>query len=373
MSTGPFIASSEVPSLALAAAGDFHDNFQPEIRGLQNSTIGLALVDLTDGTPQYAANGQHTVEKHVFSLAKIAPLYAAFRLRERLRSQFQGDLAQDADDLVKAVKDAWGPTITKRAPGDFPDLKKIFDFSGDGPGRWQFRFKGFTQAEVTGPEDTATFWKALDDLHNSNEPSIPASIIDRHDFWARMKLMIRMSDNMAAGSVASDVSVAYVQGTMANDGFYSAQEHGLWLSNTYGYNSKSAGVESTKEDDTTAGATAKAVARYFTLLVQKRLVDAWSSDAMLYILKERANAGIGTTSLFTRAGGLPIGRVAFSKLGMPGGAGRNSEGAVVQYPLTTAAGGVVQVKYVAAALMRAGIDLSPEIRALDGYIRKVHA
>src|SRR5438270_921271 len=112
-------------------------------------------------------------------------------------------------------------------------------------------------------------WQELQALDDKHHGEIPKTVIDKLEFWDRMKLMVRMSDNMATGSVASEIGPAYLLGTLMNDGFWTPQTHGLWLSNTYGYDGKFMGFEG-KGDDITAGATAFAVADFFTLLYHKK-------------------------------------------------------------------------------------------------------
>jgi hypothetical protein len=373
MSTGPFITKGEVKSAGLAAAGDFHVNFQNEIKDLPR-TMGIALVDLTSGVPRYAVSQEH-VEKHVFSLAKIAPLFAAFRLRERLRNQFGGDPAKDSQELIAKIEKAWKAEVAAKVAGrmaapDFPNLKRIFDFSGPpAPGKWDFRFLG----EDTGSADRAELvWKFLKGLDRRYKGSIPDSEMAVLVFMHRLKLMVRMSDDMAAGSVASDIGLAYMFGVLTTEGLYSPGKHGLWLSNTYGFDKKFMGFEG-PGDDITAGATAFSVAEYFTRLFHmKTLVDKESCEQMLDILKERSGQGIGTFSRFLDTGGLPDGQVTHSKIGLWRPTGNTSEGAVIQSRITVG-GAPKDIKYIAVGLQDVGgNNMVKLIKKMDAYVKKVN-
>ena len=378
MSTGPFLAKGEVKAAGLADAGDFHKKFQDEVKKLPVGlrSAGIAIVDLTSGTPRYATTAQQHIDKHIFSLAKLAPLIAVFRLRERLRNQFATDSAKDSKELIAKIEKAWKPEVEAKvkhrmATPDFPRLDRIFDLSG-AAGRWSFNFIGEIASGTAA--DTAK-WKALqkieDEEYNSDLLSIPKKVIEPLNFMDRLKLTIRMSDNMSAGSVASDVGMAYMFGALTTEGLYTVGSnggHGLWLSNTYGFDKKNMGVEgSGSKGDLTSGGTAFSIAEYFTRLFHmKSLVDADGCKAMTEILKEKVSEGIGTASVLQRKGGLSKSRVTHSKIGI---GWSRSEGCVVEADITTKTGTAKRVRYIAVVLEVATANLPTVINMMDAYVK----
>lgn len=374
MSTGPFPAPGEVKRVLVRDEG-FHKEFQQAVRTLPGyGSMGIALVDLTGATPRYAATPQEHVDKHVFSVAKLAPLLAAFRLRERLRNQFGGDPARDSDELIAKVEKAWKPLVAAKVKGrmanpDFPNLRRVFDFSGPPtPGGWKFDFKG--DAAGTDAEREKLVWRYLGGLDDRHNGFIPKDEVDLLVFMHRLKLMVRMSDDMSAGSVASDIGMAYTFGVLTSEGLYNEPgRNGLWLSNTYGYDGKFMGFEGSGVQ-LTAGATAYAVAEYLTRLHLKTLVDKESSERMLFILRERSGAGLGTESRFH---GMAAGRVTHSKIGLWRPTGNTSEGAIVESTGPTSAGALKTVRYVAVGLQDVGgSNMIPLANRMDAFVRKTN-
>lgn len=374
MSTGPFPAPGEVKRV-LVRDEPFHRGFQDAIRTLPGyGSMGIALVDLTTATPRYAATPHEHLDKHVFSVAKLAPFLAAFRLRERLRNQFGSDPAKDSDELIAKIEKAWKPLVAARVKGrmaapDFPNLRKIFDFFGPPtPGSWKFNFKGDHAGHDAVREKLV--WKALGGLDRRHNGFLPKDEVDVLVFMHRLKLMVRMSDDMSAGSVASDVGMAYTFGVLTSEGLYNDKgKHGLWLSNTYGYDAKFMGFEGSGVQ-LTAGATAYSIAEYLTRLHLRTLVDTESSERMLDILKERSGRGLGTQSRFH---GLPTGRATHSKIGLWRPTGSTSEGAVVESDGKAPGGAPKTVRYIAVGLQDVGggnmFDL---VSRMDAYVKKVN-
>jgi hypothetical protein len=373
MSTGPFPAPGEVKRV-LVRDEVFHKGFQDAVRTLPGYTsMGIALVDLTNATIRYAATPQEHLDKHVFSVAKLAPFLAAFRLRKQLRTQFGGDPARTADELIARIEKAWKPLIAARVGGrvakpDFPNLRKIFDLDPPTPGAWKFDFRGDHMGHDAGREKLV--WKYLDALNDRHNGYLPTDEVDLLPFMHRLKLSVRMSDDMSAGSVASDVGLAYMFGVMVSEGLYNEKgRHGLWLSNTYGYDAKFSGFEGSGVQ-MTAGATAYSVAEYLTRLHLKTLVDRESSERMLDILKERSGRGIGTLSRFNR---LANSRVTHSKIGLWRPTGNTSEGAIVESTGRTADGREKTVRYVAVGLQDlGGARMLSLVRSMDAYVKRVN-
>src|SRR5262245_53587438 len=85
--------------------------------------MSFALVDLTraSSTPGKASSMDYAgindeKEQRAFSLAKIGVMFAAFRLRERVRAAASGLAAKDAGDLFQQLSAGWQRKIETRLP-----------------------------------------------------------------------------------------------------------------------------------------------------------------------------------------------------------------------------------------------------------------
>jgi hypothetical protein len=233
--------------------------------------MGIAVVDLTISsrtgkTPGFISYGgaEDNIERYAGSMPKIAAMYAAYRLRERLNNAAGALAATKAEDVIPEVEAAWKPVVSTaypKKPPDFPKLKRIFKVVG-GPGAWKFVFSNSNMD-----------YAALDAMH---ENAIPASM----GFRDRMKLSIGWSDNGATGSLVEDLGRQYINGALAAEGLYDRSSNkGLWLSGNY--DGVARGVWETKPDSGDAqGATAATVAAFLMLMDTDRLVDAESSKDM---------------------------------------------------------------------------------------------
>jgi hypothetical protein len=285
--------------------------------------MGIALADLTgigeDPDPGLSfsivsgANTNLETETAVGSLSKIAPMFAAFRLRERvgLAAAAVGSNAKDSDEVVENITSEWKPLVSKRIskpPQDFPNLKHMFDFSSAPP--WNPTFK-----------DGKKGWSSLDGYH---EKPTAATL----EFTERMKLMVRWSDNLAAGTCARDVGFQYMNASLADDGFAENRRNGiLWLGGDFGFTNTPPIMGpppwDNRGDATWVRANAKGILSFFTLLWTNRLVNKESSRAMRDILLERPGLGL-TTDLVLNT---PNVVRAFSKVGI---LATTSEGVIIE-------------------------------------------
>jgi hypothetical protein len=247
------------------------DDWVKDLAAKQFPSMGISVVDVslssrTGSTPGFLAYGgaQDDVDHYAGSLPKIAAMYAAYRLRERLTKAAAGLTDKTADEVIAKVEAAWKPIVSTAFPGkpaDFPKLKRIFSITG-GPGAWTFEFKNDNMS-----------WEALNARHGGRIPST-------RGFYDRMKLAIGWSDNGATGTCVEDIGRQYLNGALANDGFYDrGSQHGLWLSGNY--DGVESGAWEKKPDSVSAQtATAASVAWFLTLMETDRLVDADSSKDM---------------------------------------------------------------------------------------------
>jgi hypothetical protein len=243
------------------------------------TNMGIALADLTLRTRNLElanwidyAGVNDDKELFAASLVKIAALFAAYRLRERVREAAKSLGAAGGSDPLPRIEAAWKPKVANAIAGrppDFPKLDKIFSVSGPA-GAWTIDFS-----------DTGTPWADMEKLHAKGVPNLGSL-----GFRDRMNLMISESDNRAAGSCIRDIGFQYLNGALAAEGLYdSGNSRGLFLGG--GYDGGTVwGRE--KVVNTAQGATASAVAHMLVLLETDRLVDAQASHEMRWIM---AHAG----------------------------------------------------------------------------------
>ena len=109
--------------------------------------MGIALVDLTNVSENpppdrsfsvpFAANALLEKEFAVGSLSKIAPMFACYYLRWRVKMAASniGTTVTTIDDVVAKITKEWTPIVSKRvgqAARRLPQLKKIFNFAPHG-------------------------------------------------------------------------------------------------------------------------------------------------------------------------------------------------------------------------------------------------
>jgi hypothetical protein len=168
-------------------------------------------------------------------------MFAAFRLRENLSIAVNQTSAVTGEDALRTVAVDWKESVETAVPGgrpDFPQFNKIFNIAG-AKGGWQLTFSS--------------------------------------DFKKHMDLMIGHSDNRSASICIDRLGFQYINGALAADGLYSFQNGGLWLGGNYAGRNW---MPEPKTKLTHMGATARAVARFLTLLEDSRLVSPQASADM---------------------------------------------------------------------------------------------
>jgi hypothetical protein len=190
----------------------------------RNGKVSIALVNLStlaQLTAPRIAEFNSDNQTYAASLAKIAALYAAYQLKFDLNFTAMSSPGTFTQNRLNA-------------------LKKIFDVtnvSGVSPG-FKFEFKN-------------TFRSSLD----------------------------RICENCDATYVIGNLGFRFMASALWQSGLFDCHRGGLWLGATYGA-CRGVSRRSWHTDpigNTSHGATARAVAAYFTLLVQKRLIDSASS------------------------------------------------------------------------------------------------
>jgi hypothetical protein len=252
-------------------------------------SLTLALVDVTDpAAPVFAGiRAEDTV--FIASMAKIAALYAAFELRKRLQDAISGvPVATPVPALIAQVKKTWQPLIDAKKTKDaaafvgFPNLTDIFDITPSGAS-WSVTFT--TKGDIN----------TLADKESAQWPLLNG----KFGFKELLLLMASFSNNDAAARCITTLSYEYINGALVMAGLYDNGKGGLWLAAPYPHKPGAALTENlwmqeplNKDPNTTRRyqvSSAKAAAAMFTLLAQRKLVDATSSDEMLDFLQAGTN------------------------------------------------------------------------------------
>ena len=273
--------------------------------------MGVALVDIAKKYNLVCASN-FSKTGFAASLPKIAVMYAAFYLRERLRAmkgEFGGaSLAQIESTLRKEWKAGMKAAIPRQA-GDFPDITAIF-------ANTDFDFK----------------------------PKF------RQDLDAMMK----QSDNWAAGRCIHRVGYDYINGALTYGGLYSAADRsGFWIAGDYIPSSDKSNREGARIPGmgTSQAASAKAAAVLLVNLAREELINAIASQDMKSVMS-------GASSwVRQKMEAVHPGATVYGKVGLMGGKrGSTHDCAIVKYE---------SAHYVVVTLFGGMYDLEPLLVELD--------
>jgi hypothetical protein len=202
------------------------------------SQVGFAVADLSDHISRF---GGWNLDKPRYSgsVLKIAALFAALQLRERLNLAAKG---VRKDDLFKVATAEWFPRVSRSVAGEanFPQLDTIFWIKPDG------------EIEFT------------------------------MDFAGKLGLMVSYSDTASTGVCIRALGHQYINGALAAEGLYSAKTSGLWLGGDYAdtvYGNVPGG-------STWFAATPTKLLRFLDLLNSGHLVSASASDKMKRVMED---------------------------------------------------------------------------------------
>jgi hypothetical protein len=252
-------------------------------------SLNLALVDVTDSAAPVFAGIRAEDTVFIASMAKIAALYAAFELRKQLQDAISGvPIATPVPAMIAQVKKTWQPLIDAKKPKDaaafagFPNLTDIFDITPSGAS-WSVTFT--TKGDIN----------TLADKESAQWPLLSG----KFGFKELLFLMASFSNNDAAARCITTLSYEYINAALVVAGLYENGKGGLWLAAPYPHKPGAALTENlwmqeplNKDSNTTRRyqvSSAKAAAAMFTLLAQRKLVDATSSDEMLDFLQAGTN------------------------------------------------------------------------------------
>jgi len=182
-------------------------------------TLAGSLIDLT-GAPAKPAHASFFDGEtfYVGSLGKLFAMFAAYELRNRVRRIVEKAIDGGLDStksnwerpVIAAIGQAWKTPVAKgfagldtSFPGQFPELATIFEYGNFAPGAHvRFRQGGATPDEVNA-------------IGEFKRPT-PNMAFDE---W--IDLMIRFSNNFAAGRVITALRYPYINGVLREAGFQS--------------------------------------------------------------------------------------------------------------------------------------------------------
>ncbi|HEX4286319.1 MAG TPA: serine hydrolase, partial [Terracidiphilus sp.] len=243
---------------------------------------------------------------YVGSMAKLFAMYVAFELKARVEKQAKNMIAGGLSSATAGwenkvydeLKKSWKPKLDaafSSLPSGMPDFKTIFQLSATGDASFP------TQ-------------KTAAELDTLGEFGTPAGA---YGDW--MKLMMRWSNNQAAGKCILPLSYSYINGVLRSAGFFdSATKNGLWLSGDYRGNDWVLGAgnkggqplaprfaTAQKRTKSNFTGTALQVARLLTLMAQGNLVDSTASADMISTMTqgilEPTSGKSGTVSFIKQA------------------------------------------------------------------------
>lgn len=300
------------PSLSFVPSPYIEDHLKKLSRRASLASLNVMLVDLTNkpkGPAGFGSIGTYNPGKprYIASVAKVATMFAAFRLRKNFREAAAAASAKTPDELRQEITAAWKPLVERSVggPPDFPNLKTIFSISGT-QGNWNIQFND--------------------------------------KYFERMEGMIGPSDNSDASYCTLALGYQYIQGALANEGLYKAGEGGLWLAGDY---SKGRDGQPEPISRKHQAGNVSALSRFLVAVANQRLVKDTASGQMRRMMTNAFLFRILGEQVPVRA----LSPKSFGKLGI-GADGTYHDAAVIER--TTPKG--TPIRYAAVILGSKGAD-----------------
>lgn len=217
------------------------------------NNASIVIVDINpDGSRGYAAHlGHEYDEYYAASLLKVAAMYAAFEFRTACRQELFNNPAADPYEAMRA---AFDNTIR------------------------QDRL-----ARLTGVSDLHLLPK-YDQLF-SYDPSIN-EVEFTDTFWNDLTNAIVAGDNALAGRCVQKLGFGYITGASSEANFFDADsDRGVWLCGDFAQGYPPQRIPCVNDTPTAQGTSAYQMAKLFTLLFDRNLVEPGSDDVMLDLLR----------------------------------------------------------------------------------------
>ncbi|MGQ0486010.1 MAG: hypothetical protein ACT4SY_11755 [Hyphomicrobiales bacterium] len=278
------------PNLSFVASTYFNDTLKQLGKVASLANLNVMLVDLTKQPKRpvgFGSTGTFNpgATRYIASTAKVAAMFAAFRLRKNFREAAAQASANTVDDLRDEVTRAWKPLVEHSVGGsaDFPNLKTIFSIGGT-KGNWDIQF-------------TDTYQK-------------------------RMEGMIGPSDNHDASYCILALGYQYIQGALVSEGLYKSGDGGLWLAGDY---SKGRDGQTEPISKKHQVGNVSALARFLVAVANQALVKDSASASM----RRMMNNAFMFRILSEQKPSRPVSYGSFGKLGI-GADGTYHDAAVIE-------------------------------------------
>ncbi|MFD9719108.1 hypothetical protein [Streptomyces sp. NPDC059076] len=231
------------------------------------NNMALIVVALTGfkGTLNHPWAALREQEEHYSgSLLKIAAMYAAFDLRasaDQVASSGSG--LSTWPQIDAALKAQFNPEITAHTPSliNGSTLLKPEDKS---------RKPDYSAVLTlgTGPDFTVDFTQTQKDAFEN---------------------MMVIQDNPGATTTIHGLGYPYLNGKIADDGFFDGTSKGMWLAGDYAQIWRAARIPCINDLDTAQGTTLWHLAKLMTLLADDKLVGSLSSGEMKGLMARAGN------------------------------------------------------------------------------------
>ncbi|MFI9587039.1 hypothetical protein ACIHCQ_35665 [Streptomyces sp. NPDC052236] len=234
--------------------------------------LAMTVVVLTgfEGTRQHPWAGLRENEEHyASSLVKIAAMHAAFDLRASADQLATAGGLTTWPQIEAALVAAFNPEIAAHTPAlisgspslGAQDKTRRPDYSA-------------VLRPGSGPDFTVDFTQAQMDAFEN---------------------MMVDQKNPGATVTIHGLGYPYLNGKIADDGFFDGTSHGVWLAGDYAQQWPAARIPCVNDVDTAQGTTARHLAKLMTLLADDVLVGPLSSAGMKDLMARAGNFFPGTT------------------------------------------------------------------------------
>jgi hypothetical protein len=233
----------------------------------------VCVVSLSPTDGRYPVAAFRPDEVHYSaSLVKVAALYAAFELRNTLRAIAQelGASATASNVLRKAAS-----YLNPRIMGKVAEISPL---------------RGVAQRHAV-PQYDAAF--------KATSASSGVTVDFSSSFTHHATKMITESNNSSAGKCVHASGYGYLNGALASAGFLDLVSlDGIWLAGDYSHEYPKYTVDSVNDKQVGQAATVLQLAKMYTLMFDRSLVEAASSSEMLDFLAGPVNEPPGRREVF---------------------------------------------------------------------------
>jgi hypothetical protein len=249
----------------------------------------------TGGLHEYA--GVHHDDMHFSaSLLKVAPMFAAFSLREEARKLAAPGGFANANAFFNALKGKFSSAdavlpIRTAGVGLEPRYTDILSVTGFGGGTLAVNFiPAFYRSLL---EDRALYNDYLDvrAAHNlgvdaNGRPIENAASLAALARVSHLYKMIVPSNNASAGECIRRLGYAYINVKLMNAGLFNRDSSkGIWVAGDYVGGTR-VEVPSVNDGDVALATTSRQMATFFSLIQLKKLIDESNSEEMQDLLQE---------------------------------------------------------------------------------------